>query len=528
MPNKKVRIRRQPLKPISLIAGFLTVGLWTLLSRVLGFVRDIMIASYLGAGPFAEAFLVAFSLPNMFRRFFAEGAFNMAFVPMFSKKLEADDSAHDFAQDAFVGMAFILTIFTVIGIIAMPALVWLMASGFAEDERFALAVDYGRLAFPYILFISLAALLSGVLNATGRFVAAAAAPVLLNIIFVIAMLLGAFRGDGSESTIGTALAYAVPLAGIAQLALVWWAAKRAGFPLTLKRPRMTPELKRLAIIAAPAALAGGVVQINLLVGRQVASFFDGAVAWLSYADRLYQLPLGVVGIAIGVVLLPDLSRRLSANDTDGGRDAFNRAVELSLALTIPAAVALLTIAVPLVSVLFERGAFTSDDTASTALAVMIYGLGLPAFVLQKSLQPLFFAREDTRSPFHYAVVAMIINAVIAVGLSYFIGYIAAAIATTLAGWAMVVMLWRGSRKMGEASQLDARFKTRIWRIILASALMGLILWTLSAAMLPFLLAPSIRYLALAILITVGIASYFSIGQMLRAFHLAEFKRALRR
>ncbi|MFT6944059.1 MAG: putative peptidoglycan lipid II flippase, partial [Yoonia sp.] len=388
------------MKPVRLMAGFFTVGIWTLVSRVMGFVRDIMIAAYLGTGPVAEAFLVAFSLPNLFRRFFAEGAFNMAFVPMFSKKLEGNDGAHRFAQDAYVGMAGILTVFTVFGVIFMPALVAMMASGFMGTERFDLAVYYGRIAFPYILFISLSALLSGVLNATGRFTAAAAAPVFLNIIFVAALLIaGSLMGFDCNCTpiqeqayIGQALAYSVPIAGIGQLLIVWVAAKRAGYPLRFGRPKMTPELKRLAIIAAPAALAGGVVQINLLVGRQVASFFDGAVAWLNYADRLYQLPLGVVGIAIGVVLLPDLSRRLRAGDDAGGRDAFNRASEISLALTIPASVALMVIPLPLVSVLFERGAFTSDDTTATALAVAIYGLGLPAFVLQKTLQPLFFAR----------------------------------------------------------------------------------------------------------------------------------------
>lgn len=526
------------MKPIRLVQGFLTVGIWTLLSRVFGFARDIMIAGYLGAGPVAEAFLVAFSLPNMFRRFFAEGAFNMAFVPMFSKKVEADEDPERFAQEAFAGMAFLLTLFTVIGILAMPALVFAMASGFAEDERFDLAVEYGRLAFPYILFISLAALVSGVLNATGRFMAAAAAPVLLNVIFIAAVLVGAAMGrDPSESLgldqtlahrVGDTLAAAVPLAGLAQLALVWIAAKRAGFHLRLARPRMTPELKKLAAIAAPAALAGGVVQINLLVGRQVASFFEGAVAWLNYADRLYQLPLGVVGIAVGVVLLPDLSRRLRAGDEAGGRDAFNRAAEMSLALTIPAAVALVVIPVPLVSVLFERGAFTTDDTMATALTVAVYGLGLPAFVLQKALQPLFFAREDTRSPFRYALVAMLVNAVVAIGLAPVIGFIAAALGTTLAGWAMVWLLWRGSRAMGAAAEWDDRFRRRLWRICGASALMGVVLFGGAALLGPFLATPMIRYAALALLVAIGMAAYFGFGQLLGAFRLAEFRRAVRR
>ncbi len=512
------------MKPIRLVSGFLTVGVWTLVSRLLGFARDMMIAAYLGTGPVAEAFLIAFSLPNMFRRFFAEGAFNMAFVPMFSKKLEAGEDAEGFARDAFADLAAILILFSVIALFAMPWLVLAMASGFAGDERFDLAVGFGRIAFPYILFISLAALLSGVLNAAGRFVAAAAAPVLLNVLFITAMILATKAGW----PVGDALAWTVPVAGLAQLALVWQAAKRAGFNLTPRRPRMTPELKRLAMIAAPAAMAGGVVQINLLVGRQVASFYEGAVAWLSYADRLYQLPLGVVGIAVGVVLLPDLSRRLRAGDTEGGRNAFNRAAEISLALTIPAAVALCVIPLPLVSVLFQRGAFGADDTTATALAVAVYGLGLPGFVLQKALQPLFFAREDTRRPFYFALASLVVNAGIAIGLMPTFGFIAAAIGTTVSGWASVALLWFASRRMGVAATLDRRFRVRFWRILLASALMGALLWVAALALAPFLDLPTLRYGALAVLVGIGLIGYFGIGQLVGAFQMSDIRAALRR
>jgi len=516
------------MKPIRLMAGFFTVGIWTMLSRVLGFLRDIMIAAFLGTGAVAEAFLIAFSLPNLFRRFFAEGAFNMAFVPMFSKKVESGEGAQKFAQDAFVGLGAVLAVFTTICVIFMPALVTLMASGFIGTDRFDLAVYYGRIGFPYILFISLSALLSGVLNATGRFAAAAAAPVLLNIVFIIALVLSAPINRAASTDIGLTMAFAVPFAGIAQLVLVWVAAKRAGYALYPGWPTMTPELKRLAVIAAPAALAGGVIQINLLVGRQVASFFDGAVAWLNYADRLYQLPLGVVGIAIGVVLLPDLSRKLGAGDDAGGKDAFNRACELSLALTIPAAVALAVIPLPLVSVLFERGAFGASDSAATALAVAVYGLGLPAFVMQKTLQPLYFAREDTKRPFYFAVIAMILNAALAIGLSPFVGFISAAIGTSLTGWSTVYLLWRGSRNMGDAAQFDSRFKTRIIRITAASLGMGLVLWGASTAMSDWLITPTCRYAALALLVGIGIASYFAIGQKIGAFKLHELRAALRR
>jgi putative peptidoglycan lipid II flippase len=521
---------------IRLLSGFMTVGLWTLLSRILGFVRDILIAAWLGTGPVAEAFLIAFALPNMFRRFFAEGAFNMAFVPMFSKKLEAGDDPDGFARDAFAGLASVVIVFTILATIFMPWLVLAMASGFAGDERFGMAVTLGRIVFPYIIFISLAALLSGILNASGRFVAAAAAPVLLNIILIGALLLAehlvpdftVIDAAAAGAQHGTILAFGVVIAGIAQLALVWIAVRRAGFDLRPKRPVWTPELKRLAIIAAPAALAGGVVQVNLLIGRQVASFFDGAVAWLSYADRLYQLPLGVVGIAIGIVLLPELSRRLQARDTSGGQAALSRAAEMALALAVPASVALLVIPVTLVEALFQRGAFDSDDTAATALACAVYGLGLPAFVLQKVVQPLYFAREDTKRPFYYAVVSMLVNAGLAIGLAPYIGFIAAAIGTTLAGWAMLALLWWGSRGMGDAARFDRRCRSRSWRVIAASAIMGAALWLGQFVYSPLLEYSGLKFIGLLLLVLTGMAVYAFAGIAIGAFRKSDLTGAFRR
>lgn len=512
------------MKPIRLMSGFFTVGVWTLLSRVLGFVRDIMILAILGTGPLYEAYVVAFRLPNMFRRFFAEGAFNMAFVPMFAKKLESGDEAHGFAEDAFAGLASVLIVLTLLAQLAMPWLIYGLASGFAGKEQFGLSVEFGRIAFPYILFISLAALLSGVLNATGRFAAAAAAPVLLNVLLVSAMAGASYLG----TDVAQALIWAIPVAGVAQMALVWVAASRAGFRLRLKRPRYTPELGKLVRVAIPAALAGGVVQVNLLVGQQVASYFDKAVGWLFAADRLYQLPLGVVGIAIGIVLLPDLSRRLAADDQSGARNALSRAAEVSLALTIPSAVALVVIPVPLVSVLFERGATTADDTAAIAIAVAIYGLGLPSFVLQKILQPLFFARADTKTPFRYALVAMVINLLVAIGLAPVLGWIAPAIATTLAGWVMVFLLMRGVRPLGDVARFDARFNTRIWRICASSVVMGVVVWGASIALDGALHTAGLRYLALAGLVGGGIVTYFATGHLIGAFRLSDFRKSMRR
>ncbi|MFV0245294.1 MAG: murein biosynthesis integral membrane protein MurJ [Qingshengfaniella sp.] len=520
------------MKPIRLLRGFLTVGGWTMASRVLGFVRDAFIAVVLGSGPVAEAFLVAFSLPNMFRRFFAEGAFNMAFVPQYSKRVEAGDDPEGFAAEAFSGMLSVLILFALVGILAMPLLVTAMASGFIGDARFALATDMGRICFIYILFVSLAALLAGMLNAYGHFAAAAAAPVALNVILVAVLF--AFGGTDGSATgpaavrAGRALAWGVVCAGVAQCAILYVAARRAGIAPRLVRPRFTPRMRRLLVVATPAALAGGVVQVNLLVGRQVASFFEGAVAWLAYADRLYQLPLGVVGIAVGVVLLPDLSRRLAAGDAAGGRFALSRAGELSLALTIPAAVALVVIAEPLISVLFQRGAFDATDSAHTALAVAIYGAGLPAFVLQKVLQPVYFARENTRSPFRFALVAMGVNAGLAAGLAPVMGWSAAAIGTTLAAWAMVWQLWRGTREMGNVAHFDDRFRRRLPRLILASAVMGAALWIGALWLDGPLHSAGIRYGALATLIGIGAVVYFTAAHVTGGMPLGEFRAALRR
>ncbi|MBY6121659.1 murein biosynthesis integral membrane protein MurJ [Mameliella alba] len=512
------------MKPIRLVAGVMTVGFWTLMSRVLGVVREVMILALIGPGPVMDAFVAAFRLPNLFRRFFAEGAFNAAFVPLFSKKYEGEEDPLIFARDALNGLATVLLALTALAMIFMPALVWATAGGFAGDARFDLTVGFGRVVFPYILLISLAALFSGALNATGHFAAAAAAPVLLNILVCLAMGMGAALGGDVVQY----LIWAVPVAGVAQLALVWVAADRAGVRIRPGRPRLTPDMKRLVVIAVPAALAGGVMQINLLVGQQVASHFDKAVGWLYAADRLYQLPLGVVGIAVGIVLLPDLSRRLKAQDDSGARNAFSRAGELSLALTVPAAVALVAIPLPMVSVLFERGATTANDSAAIAVAVAIYGLGLPAFVLQKVLQPLYFAREDTRSPFRFAVWAMVINAAVAIGLAPMIGWLAPAIATTLAGWVMVWQLARGAKAMGEVAHFDDRFRQRLWRIVAASLVMGAVLWGLNIVLTPWLALPYLRLAVLAALIGMGILTYGVAGQALGAFRLAEIKAMFKR
>lgn len=509
------------MKKTGLVRGFLSVGLWTLISRASGFVRDILMAAWLGTGAVAEAFLIALSLPNMFRRFFAEGAFNTAFVPMFSKKLENPAEAQRFAREAFSGLFLTVLALSAVAMIFMPGLVWLMASGFAGDERFGLAVEYGRITFPYILLISMASMISGVLNANGRFTAAAAAPVLLNLLFIVAMGMGRWQGWD----LGLTLAWATPVTGIAQLGLVWWDARRTGYTFWPRRPRLSPDMRRLVAVALPAAFAGGVVQINLLVGRQVGSRFEGAIGWLSYSDRLYQLPLGVVGAAVAVVLLPELARRIRAEDHAGGQSAYSRATEFGLFLTLPAAAAIAIIAQPMVSTLFQRGAFTAFDTQQTAAALTVYALGLPAFVLQKILQPLYFAREDTRTPFRFALVSMVVNAVAAFGLMPVFGFLAAALGTTLAAWIMVAQLWWGTRSMGQAARADARLRRAVPRLALASGLMALALWGLREALEASALG---RGAGLAVLVFGGAAIYFALTFAIAGYRPSELRAAVRR
>lgn len=501
-----------------------TFGSWTLISRIFGFIRDLVLAAFLGAGPVAEAFLIAFSLPNMFRRIFAEGAFNSAFVPIYSKKLKSNEMPAEFANQAFSGLAFILILLTIVAQLAMPLLVVAMAGGFIGDQRFDLAVMFGRIAFPYILFISLVALISAMLNAADRFAASAAAPVLLNAFF-IAALVGA---DFMQLDMGYTLAWAAPVAGIGQLILVWVALNQAGYSIQIKWPQFTPEMKRLAVIAAPAILAGGVVQVNLVIGRQVASIFDGAVAWLSYADRMYQLPLGVVGVAIGIVLLPDLSKRLASEDSDGAKKSFSRATELALGLAVPAAVALMVMPLPIIQILFERGNFTPIDTAGTSAALAVYAAGLPAFVLQKTVQTQFFARHDTRTPFLCALVALFVNAAVAFGLIGTLGYLAAALGATVAGWILLLLLILNTRQMKPSTGLDRRSLVCIPKILFAAAIMGLLLYFAIEYSFDLVVLSPLRYLWLAGMVSGGVVIYGSILFLLGGIRIDEVKKMIRR
>jgi len=464
---------------MKLYRGFATVGAVTIASRVLGFVRDILMAAVLGTSSVADAFFVAFRIPNMVRRLFAEGAFDAAFVPLFTKRSHADpQAARVFAGQALSGLTVLLVAFTVLAEIAMPWLMLLLAPGFAGDpEKFAAAVLLARIALPYLAFMSLVALYCGILNALGRFAIAAFAPTLLNVVLIAVLLVFIALGGSDQSKAAVALAWGVAASGLLQVVVVAAAAAKIGMRLSWQRPRLTPEMRRLAALAVPGALAGGMAQLSAVISTIIATFQDRVVSWLYYADRLFQLPLGVIGVAIGVVLLPTLSHKLRSGDHAAVVESENRALEFALLLTLPAAVALFLAAEPIMRVLFERGAFTAIDTKATASLLSALALGLPAYVLIKVLHPSFFAREDTRTPMIYAGMSLAANVVLSLMLFLLIGATGLALATSLAGWMNVTLLVAELARR-EGFVLDRTFLRRFCGIVAACAVMGAVVFAL--------------------------------------------------
>ena len=518
---------------MALIKSAATVGGYTLISRLLGFVRDMLLASTVGSGPVAEAFVIAFRFPNLFRRLFGEGAFNSAFVPLFAKRYEGEghEAARLFAEEAYAVLLIALLGLVAFCEVLMPWLMYLFAPGFSEiPAKFDLAVVMTRIAFPYLVFMSLVALLGGVLNSLHRFAAAAAAPIVLNVVMIGVLAGIKIAGWGSIPATGKALVWGVSLAGLLQFAMLWIACRRAGMTIRPVRPRITPGVRRLVSLGIPGVIAGGITQLNLVISTVIASLMPGAASWLYYADRVYQLPLGLVGVAIGIVLLPELSRRLRAGDDAGVDSSQNRALELSLLLTVPAAVGLMALAQPVVNVLFERGAFTAADTGATAGALAAFATGLPAYVMIKVFAPGFFAREDTRTPMIFAVIGVGFNIAGALALFPFLAQVGIAAATSLAAWINAALLGITLQRRGGFTA-DQRLKHSVAGIVFASLVMGGALIVAMLFVSHFFAPPSglvTRIAVLAALVAGGAALYFLITWLAGAMRPADFARALRR
>jgi len=514
------------LRSTAIIGGF------TLMSRLLGLVRDILLAKYLGAGVVNDALVTAVKLPNLFRRMFAEGAFNAAFVPLYARKIEEDGdaAAAEFAGQAQAALFVLVATITIFFQITMP---WsLNMIGFGLDRvgaaggtaPYDLAVLYARITMPYLLLMSMAALFSGVLNTRNRFAAAAFAPVLLNLVLIGLMLL--IGGQGlSVDRIALYLAWGWTLSGVLQAALLFFAIRRGHISLPFRRPGLTPGVRRLWILGVPGLLAAGITHINLMVSHSIATTQASAASWLYYADRLYQLPLGMIGIAMGIALLPALSRALRSGDEAGAMDNQNRAMEIAAALTLPATVALFIMPEFLITGLFERGRFESGDTVEAAKALRMFALGLPAFVMLKVLTPAFFARENTRTPMIFAGVSAVVNLSLGWLLFVTVGFFGLALATSVAAWVNVVGLaWvlLGSRHF----VMDARLLDRLPRIAVASALMGAVLWFIAPiAREMYMGRIAIDYPILLMVCAVGGAVYAAAALGLRAVRPADIRGA---
>jgi putative peptidoglycan lipid II flippase len=518
---------------MSLVRKFATVGGATLGSRIFGFARETLMAAALGTGPMADVFYAAFRFPNLFRRLFAEGAFNAAFVPLFSKEIEANgiEGAKRFSEEVFGVLFSALMIITIVMELAMPWLVeWVIAPGFADDpEKTSITIRMAAVMFPYLMCMSLTAMMSGMLNSLHHFFAAAIAPVFLNVVMIAALFYGLWIG-AEPLTIAWYLSWSVLVAGILQLAVVYVGVRHAGINIGFRRPRMTSNVKRLLVLAVPAAVTGGITQINQIIGQAIASGKEGAIAALQYADRIYQLPLGVVGVAVGVVLLPELARALKAGHLKEAANTQNRSIEFVLFLTLPAAAGLWILSEPIIRVLYERGAFSAENTDVVASILAIYGVGLPGFVLIKALQPGFYAREDTRTPMRFTMVSVVLNSVLAISLFPLIAERGIATAEAAAGWINTVLLFSTLLWRGDLTWEWALAK-RLGLLLVATGIMwAALVYALSYAG-PWL-APEVSLLhqvaALAVLLVLAMVVYFAAAFLIGGADMGMIRRNLKR
>ncbi|MFZ9394464.1 MAG: murein biosynthesis integral membrane protein MurJ [Erythrobacter sp.] len=519
---------------MSLIRNVGTIGGLTAISRVFGFARDIMLARVLGAGGVADAWQLAFQLPNLFRRLFAEGAFASAFVPLFNRHMtEGESEARRFAGEVLAVLLPILVMFGALMMLAMPWVLWLFANADlrADSGTYALAVLMGQIAFPYLLFMSLATLTAAVLNSLSRFAAAAAAPILLNICLLAALVWGALQPDGeaTRQATGFFLAISVSVSGLLQLLWLRYWMRRAGFTIPLGRPRLTTRVKEMGVLIVPAVFGAGVYQISRFIDlafmRQLP---DGSLTYMAMADRWNQLPLGIIGIALGTAILPSLSRFIAREEADEAQRLQSNAIELAMLLTVPAAVALFVTGSAFVRVFMQAGEFTAEDAAITGSLVSALVVGLPAYVLVKVLTPNFFARKDTRTPVYTAAASLVVTVVLNVLLVPQIGVLSLALAGAIGAWVNTMLLYLILARRGQF-QLAGRVIGRLARIVLAAVPMGAALWLAMIEGDPYFTGSTLERMAsIAALIVIGLVSYAIFAVLLGVLDKATIQRLRRR
>jgi len=454
---------------MNLIKSTGTFSFFTILSRLLGYVRDILIAIFLGAGPFADAFFVAFRIPNTFRRLFSEGTFNAAFIPSYSSLLRKKKLSENFANNIFNLLILGLFVLILIIEILMPLFVFLIAPGFeGESQKMELAITLTRITFPFLLFVSLSSFFSAILNSHNKFAVASAAPIILNIILIGVLFFGKVLND----ELVYYLAYAVTLSGILQFIFLYFFIKKHFTPVLKLYVKIDIKIKKFFKKLLPSIFSSGVTQINILVGTIIASFQANAVSYLYYADRIYQINLAIAGVAIGTVILPQLSKYVQSNKKKKIDLIQNKALELSLFLSIPAATALLIASEEIISSLFGYGSFDELSVKNSAKALFYFAIGLPAFSLIKVFSTFFFARHNTKVPFYISLLSVLLNIFISIIFFNKVGFIIIPIATTIASWLNALLLFIFLKK-GKLFSFNSIFTNRFGKILIATILMGI-------------------------------------------------------
>jgi len=506
---------------MNLIASTSTFGFFTLVSRILGYVRDILIAIFLGTSILADAFFVAFRLPNTFRRLFAEGTFNAAFIPSYAGELTKNKiDADNFAKNVFNLLFVILLLLVLVAEIFMPQLIFLIAPGFYKDpEKLNLAIGLSRITFPFLFFICLASFFGAILNSYNKFAAAAAAPIILNVVLIGSLFFSKWINISDVIT----LSYAVSLAGFLQLIVLLFFVRKHFKPILSIKIKIDEKIKFFFSKLFPSIFSSGVTQINILVGTIIASFQAGAVSYLYYADRVYQINLAVAGIAVGTVMLPELSKYVKSNNVEQINNLQNRALELCLFLSVPAATALVLASEQIITSLFGYGSFNNESVINTAAALTYFAFGVPAFSILKIFSNYFFARNDTKTPFYLSIISVILNVLISVSFFNKIGFIIIPIATTISSWINVFLHYYLIKKRNLYT-FDKTFFYKFPRMILSVVVMAIVLYLLLGFFSDkFEYNESWKFIYLFIIVIISLVSYFFISNFSGAFKFKDIK-----
>ena len=504
---------------MKLIKPFLTISGLTFISKILGFFRDILIAAFVGASFIADVFFVAFKLPNFFRRLFAEGAFSAAFIPIFSSILKKNgrSKALQFGSEVLSLLFFILFLVIIIFEFLMPLVVYFLAPGFAQDpEKLNLLIELSRITFPYLFFISLVSLYTGVLNSFNKFAIGAASPILLNLTFIIFIF--CFREI--FETKGHMLSWAVFFAGLFQLVFLIFGIFRNNLEIFFVKPKFSKYIKKLFKLIIPGAIGAGVIQINLLVDVILASFLNtGSISYLYYAERINQLPIALIGVALGTALLPTLSKQISQNEKSKALYTQNRAIEFCLLLAIPASVAIFIIAEPIIGSFFERGEFSAIDKLLSAKALQAFAVGVPAYVLVKILTPIFFARQNTVTPVKVAIFCVFINFLFNIILMQFYQHVGIAIATAISSWVNCILLFYILLESNEIV-FDKMLKVNLKKILIINIIFAILVFYFKDFINIF---SNYKFLNLSIFVLISISFYALLLSFFKIFIFSNFQ-----